>query len=316
MADSTLAAIRKKVRRITRSPSEQQLSNAEIDEYVNTFILYDFPQELRLFSLRKTLTFYTQPNIESYATNAVAGYPLSNFKNVYTAVHNPVYVAGYKTSLSQSEEEFYGAYPFVNAIKEEATGDGITVAFTGTLSSVPVIPNHVVFNSIDASNDGIELHDDGAGVLDGDGFGTIDYITGAYTLNFTLIPAASQSINSLTVPYVASRPTSLLYFNNEFVVRPVPDQVYPIQVEVEVRPTELFNDPVAIPELEQWWQYIAYGAAKKVFEDRADLDSVQEIMPEFKKQELFVLRRTITLQAKERSATIYNTGWKLRNSSY
>ena len=61
----------------------------------------------------------------------------------------------------------------------------------------------------------------------------------------------------------------------------------------------------SIPELEEWWQYIAYGAAKKVFEDRMDLESVQSIMPEFKKQEMLCQRRTIVQNTNERTSTIY-----------
>jgi uncharacterized HAD superfamily protein len=63
-----------------------------------------------------------------------------------------------------------------------------------------------------------------------------------------------------------------------------------------------------VPQLEQWWQYIAYGTAKKIFEDRMDLDSVQQIMPEFKQQERLVLRTTLTQQANERTVTIYTQG--------
>lgn len=69
MADSTLTAIRTKVRRLTRSPSAQQITNAEIDEYVNTFVLYDFPEHIRLNFLRRNLSFYTEPNIDSYRAN-------------------------------------------------------------------------------------------------------------------------------------------------------------------------------------------------------------------------------------------------------
>jgi hypothetical protein len=307
MADSTLAAIRKKVRRITRSPSEQQISTADIDEYINTFIQYDLPQELRLTSLRKTLTFYTEPNIETYETNAVVGDPLENFKNVYTAVHNPIYVAGYEARLSQSEAEFYGLYPFTNTITTETTGDGITVFFTGTLSAVPVVRNRVVFNSIDLNGDNLVANDDGSGTFDGDAAGTIDYETGAWTLTWALAPGANENINSLTVPYVPARPDTVLFFDNKFVVRPIPDQSYPVQVEVDVRPTEVILAG-EYPDLEQWWQYIAYGAIKKVFEDRSDMDSVQEIMPELKRQEALVNRRTIVNLAKERSSTIYSNG--------
>jgi hypothetical protein len=71
-----------------------------------------------------------------------------------------------------------------------------------------------------------------------------------------------------------------------------------------MQPTELLLSSSS-PDLEQWWQYIAYGASKKVFEDRSDEVSVKEIMPEFKRQEMLALRRTIVNQTKNRSATIY-----------
>lgn len=307
MADSTLAAIRKKVRRLTRTPSEQQLSTADIDEYVNTFILYDLPQHLRLFKLRTTLTFYTEPNIDEYETNAVVGDPLENFENRYTAVYGPVYVAGYEAFLSQSVAEMTSMHPITNAIFTETQGDGITVAFAGTLTNIPVISGKVVFNAIDANNDGLRLSDDGAGNLVGDGVGTINYITGAYTLTWNVAPAAGTDINSLTIPYTAARPDTVLYFDNKFIVRPIPDQVYPIQVEVDIRPTELLNAGES-PDLEQWWQYVSYGAAKKVFEDRSDNESIADIMPALKEQELLVLRRTIAQQSKERAETIYSAG--------
>jgi len=70
------------------------------------------------------------------------------------------------------------------------------------------------------------------------------------------------------------------------------------------RPSELLASN-QMPELAEWWQYIAYGAAKKIFEDRMDLESVQLIIPEFKKQEDLILRRTIKQYSNERSSTIY-----------
>jgi hypothetical protein len=312
MADSTLLAIRNKVRRLTRSPSVAQITDAEINEYINTFVLYDFPEQLRLFSLRKTFTFYTDPGTDVYETGSTAPAPLTNFDNLYITTHEPVYVAGYKVLFTQSRDQFYGMYPFTNSIVSTGlTGDGVTVAFSGTLSSVPILKNNVLFTSKDINGLGLRLSDDGAagptGTLSGDGTGTINYETGAYTLNFATAPAASEVIYSETVPYVAARPDSILYFDNTFIVRPVPDKVYPIVIEVYKRPTELLADGDE-PELQQFWQYLAYGAAVKVFQDRTDHESAQAIMPEFKRQEALVLRRTIVQQTKERVATIYTEG--------
>ena len=57
--------------------------------------------------------------------------------------------------------------------------------------------------------------------------------------------------------------------------------------------------------LKQWWQYLAYGAAKKVFEDSQDPEGKHAIMEEFKEQERLVLRRTIVQRTAQRTATIY-----------
>jgi len=300
MATATLQAIRDKVRRLTQSPSTAQLSVADLDEYINTFIAYDFPETLRLFSLHRPVKFSLEPNVDTYTIDSV----LDDIDE-YITFNPPLYIAGFKSFYSQSEEEFYNLYPFNNSIQSTGfTGDGVTTNFAGTLSSAPVLRGDVAFTSRDAANDGLILRDAASdGVLSGDGTGTINYVTGAYTLAFSSPP--STVINSQTVPYQASRPTAMLYFNNSFTFRPVPDQPYVVQIESFVRPTELLAGG-DIPELEQWWQYIAYGAAKKVLEDRMDMDTVQMIMPEFNRQEKMVLRRTIVQQTNERTATIYS----------
>jgi len=309
MADSTLEAIQKKVRRLTRSPSTSQLTDTELNEYINTFVLYDFPEHLRTFKLRQTLTFYTEPNQANYETSAVTTDPLFNFENKVIALHKPVYIAGYNVMVSQSREEFYNIYPILNSIMSTGqSGDGVTTNFTGTLSKTPVAKGYVTFTSQDSNGDGLYVNDrDGDGLLydqNGIAAGTINYVTGAYNLTFSGAPATSEIVYSETVPYVAALPQALLFFEDKFVLRPIPDKVYPVIIEVDVRPTELMTGES--PELEQWWQYISYGAAKKVFEDRMDLESVQLIMPEFKKQEALVNRTTIVNQTKERVATIYS----------
>lgn len=332
MASSNLGAIRTKVRRLTRSPSVTQLTNDEIDEYVNTFVLYDIPEQLRLFNYRTTFTFYTSPYIDTYQTNQTDPTDqFYNFKNKYITVHPPVYVAGYQTKLSQDENEFYAWYPFANSISQIATGDGATVTFTGTLQDnglIPMIQRKVTFTSIDANNEGLVVHD--VPVVDANGNptnvgnlyvpgsepaipptvidanNTVNYVTGTYTLTFNGAPASDAVINVQNVPYVAARPFAILYFNDAFIVRPIPDQVYAVQCEVYIRPTELIEFAQS-PDLEGMWQYIAYGAAKKIFEDRSDMDSVQTIIPEFKQQERFVLRRTLVQLSNDSTATIYRS---------
>ena len=57
---STVTAMREKVRRLTASPDESQLSTADIDKYINTFYDQDFPYAIKLDQLRVVYEFFTK----------------------------------------------------------------------------------------------------------------------------------------------------------------------------------------------------------------------------------------------------------------
>lgn len=328
MADSSLQAIRDKVRLLTRSPSVNQLTNAQIDQYVNTFVQYDFPAHLRLISDRVQFTFYCNPFQDVYVTDTSLPTtdPLYNFQNKYMTMDSPIYIAGYQALFTQSRTQFFGIYPIVRSIQSiGAVGDGTTTTFTGFVLQqgqpqplnftqvTPILQNNVLFDSIGANGVGLSLIDIPVSAVQGNLVvpgtttpirGTINYITGQFSITFPTPPASGSPINSQTVPYQPALPQALLFYENQFTLRPVPDQPYAINMEVYQRPAELLNTGQS-PQLEQWWQYIAYGAAKKVFEDRMDLDSVALIMPEYKKQEALVQRTTIVQQTSQRTTTIY-----------
>ena len=320
MSDSTLSAlsnIRTKIRRLTRNPSEAQLSTSELDNYINNFILYDLPAHVKLDSLETVLTFYTTANREKYSTNTLdADDPLYNFKNKYTNIGSTIYIAGDKASFSQSIDEFYGIYPLTNTKINIGTGDGLETNFTGTLDNVPVLQDNVTVSSIDIGGDRLLLTDDGNGSLEGDvgDASTIAYLSGTYDLTFDFAPEDGETVWIQTIPYVASKPVSVLFFEDEFVLRPVPDSSYRVDVSVSVRPTEL-TDAADMPILSELWQYIAYGASIKVLQDRLDMETIQMLIPEFKNQEIIIMRRKIVQNSKKRAATIFTQGYKL-NSKY
>jgi hypothetical protein len=340
MADSTLAQIRTKVRRLTRAPSDAQLTTAEIDQYINTFVLYDFPEHLRLFNLRTTHTFYTQPGQDFYPTDQDSfgafntTNPLYNFNNRFITVHDPVYMSGVKSFFSQSREQFFNIYPMNNNIMNTGlSGDGVTQQFSGIISppgfsnNTTLLQYNVVLTSVDVNGAGIALTDRpvidqlyGNNTLNGnlypvgtvpalppvavDATNTVNYQTGAFTVTFLTPPANGLPISYKVVPLINGIPQALLFYDGTFTVRPIPDGVYPISFEAYIRPTELLLSSQE-PQLQEWWQYLAYGAAKKVFEDRMDMDSVQSIMPEFNNQQRLILRRTIVQNTNQRTATIY-----------
>lgn len=331
---STLTQIQNKVRKLTRSLSQEQLSDNDLNDYINTSILYDFPEHIRLFNLRQQFTFFTQPYVDTYKTSDIATDPLYNFTNNNLTIHPPIYVAGFQVLFSESREQFYGIYPILNSIQSlNVTGNGTTTTFSGVINAsqgnasgingqvIALLQNNVLFDSIDSNNIGLSLIDQPltnnnaignlytpGGVLPSttvqDMTNYINYVTGQYVITFPTAPGANQPINSQTVRTAPSRPQAMLFFDGQFTLRPVPDQPYRVNFEVYVRPTELLNGTDA-PKLAEWWQYISYLAAKKVFEDRMDLESVQQIMPELNNQQRLILRRTIVQQTSQRTPSIY-----------
>ncbi len=316
---TTLQTIMEKVRRITRKPSESQLTTQQLADYINTFIVYDFPDHIKLFDNKTTFTWYCNPYQDVYPTDMSVlptTNPLFNFDNTYSDVQQPVYIAGFETHYSQSREEMFRLYPINSFIVNLPTkGDSVTTFFFGTLANVPILANNVTFASVDINNQGLSVHDipfnpfDGLGLLydtnTGASVGTINYVNGDYSFTFPVAPLANTNISAQTFPYKPSRPTSILYYDNQFTLRPVPDQPYAITMDVYKRPSAILNT-TDLPLLNDYWQYIAYGAAKKVFEDTMDLDSVQLIMPEFEKQQELVLRRTLMILKNQSVVTIYN----------
>lgn len=353
---TTLQAIQTKVRRLTRSPSTAQLTDDDLQNYINTFVVYDFPEQLRTFNLREQFTFVCNPYQDTYPTDksmqAISN-PLYNFQNKYLTVHPPAFIAGFPSFYTQSREQFYNIYPILQNILSIGTfGDGSNATFTGVITnntgpstpgvqnqSTVLLQNQVLFSSIDSNNGGLALVDvpvlnttTGFNTVNGnlyvpgkqpvdpitgipvqptvvDPMNNINYLTGAFTITFggtgtPVPPGPGQQIFSQTVPSVTALPQSILFYQDQFTLRPVPDQPYTINFEVFVRPTALLALNQS-PILEEWWQYIAYGAAKKVFEDRLESESVAQIMPEFKTQERLCLRRSLVQYANERTATIF-----------
>lgn len=348
---NTLQQIEQKVRRLTRCPSEAQLTQTDLDNYINTFVVYDFPEQLRTFNDRQQFTFICNPFQDTYVTDTTLNVnnPLYNFQNNYITVHPPVYIGGFPAFYTQSRTQFFGIYPIVNSILNIGTkGNGSKTTFTGIITNntgptpsiatptqaTVLLQNQVLFSSIDSNGNGLALVDvpventaTGNPSINGnlytpglepkdpitglpvlptaiDPTNTINYLTGAFTITFPVAPGPNAVINSQTVPSITSIPQSLLFYENQFTLRPVPDQPYRINFEVFIRPTALLAQNQS-PQLEEWWQYIAYGAAKKIFEDKMDVESVANIMPEFKTQERLCLRRTLVQYSNERSATIY-----------
>lgn len=74
------------------------------------------------------------------------------------------------------------------------TGNGSTVTFTGTLANTPLIPKTVALRANGANC----FDQNGGGVLVGDGTGTINYTSGAFSVTFTVAPAGGVPIMAIS----------------------------------------------------------------------------------------------------------------------
>ena len=258
MADSTLAAVRTKVRRLTRTPSQNQMTDATLDEYINTFVVYDFPEHLRTFTLRTRTSFFTTPYVDQYPAGF---FPLTDFPNKYINVFEPVYVSGYKAFYSQSPEQFNNIYPVNRTDETIGTGDGATVTFSGTLNNTELASMNVAFSYYNSGGTSESFKDAtirtatgplATGNLYTDATypstppaaaigSTVSYDDGTYSITFATAPASGTDVKARYLAVNAARPIAILYWNNTFTLRPVPDDVYEVVMEVDRQPTELLS---------------------------------------------------------------------------
>ena len=136
--------------------------------------------------------------------------------------------------------------------------------------------------------------------------GTVNYVTTQINL---LIPVQLQpgsQLNIWAATYQPARPYNLLFWNNELTIRPVPDNVYLCEVEVYQTPSQFMN-ATDNPILNQWAQYIAYGAACEILRDRQDMEGVQNLQEGFKRQEALVLERQSVEEIGQPNITLFNS---------
>ncbi len=320
----TLERIQNTIRNITGRKSTNQLSTAGLNNFINDFYLYDFPERLKTLELEGWFRFMTEPNVSRYplAGSFSSGRP--NVAPLSTAiqedtilrddiyfVNQPAYIDGYEISLMQDSETFYRYWPDLKFIETLTTGDGTTGApYAVTMTNLPAQRGSVI-----VSADAQSSRDDGAGGWIETGFvGAIDYITGVTTITFPAIVPTTTNIDLHYYPYVASRPRDVLFYEQFFEFRPIPDRSYEFRIHSQRRPTAMaaLTDP---PEFVEWCNLIAYGSALKVLIEDGDWDEYKNLYPIFSEQKNLAQRRALKQLRDQRVATPYDA-FQGSNSSF
>lgn len=338
MSIATLGDIISKARRLTGSASSFQLTDAQIIDYINSFYLYDFPAQFRSLKLKDKYVFTTQRGIDTYPFDW----------EHYTTVQQPAYCAKREIALYYNPWNFWGVWFNWQYQENLDTGDNTTGPYSGTTTANPIIRSYnnnpavqsplftttssvshqptfpqtnigramnILITANVSYGQTLNVTDDGNGTLIGDcTAGTINYETGAISnLTFTQAIPAGNDITIQYNPVSMAIPQSILFFQNQFTLRPVPDKGYTIELVAYRQPSQAIlgsenpNVPnlAGTPELLEWWECLAVGAAKKIYEDRLDSDGIALMDKMLNERYQVAYTRTYAELGKQRMSTIF-----------
>jgi hypothetical protein len=346
---TALAFINQKIRRLTGTATSNQLPDVGVatgtgpnatgltmglNNYVNSFYLYDLPAQFRSLKLKDKYTFNTIEGVDTYAFDS----------EHYTTLEMPCYVAKREVQLWNDPWSFYATWFNWQHIDTVARGNGTAGPYSwninapfpppyGFPNNSPIIPSfandptnlnypagrnqNILITANVEYGTTMNVSDDGFGNLNGNCLpgGTIDYFTGVVTnLNFssdginpTVIPPG-QRINMNFIKALPNIPLGILFFQNTLTLRPVPDRGYTVELVTYRQPTQaLQNTPAegGVAELNEWWELIAVGAAKKIYEDRLDAEGIALMDKMLKERYDIVYSRTYAQIGSQRIQTLF-----------
>jgi len=337
----SLEQMRNTVRQQTARYDEAQMSTAQIDYFINLAYTLRLPLQFKNEKLTKPYVFYTTPNVDTYdfpyEENPISGNPrqTATVSPGYVQLTPPVFCQGYQLGYYQDTRTFYNRWPqlSVNQIINSG-GKGVGVAYTGTIPNFPFyraqldifgnVTNPGVVISADVinpqsavsaytlrltdipivgspNNEGDLIDETGAAI------GTVNYLTGAYsfTLPGTQVIPSDATIYASVVPYQASRPIDVLFYNQQLVFRPCPRQVYKVEFTVSQQPTQLIAAGDA-PELNEWYLFVCAMASELIYIQYPDPEGMAYLQPTIDQQRSEAQRRTLKQLSTQRSQTIFS----------
>lgn len=346
-ANNTYAQIEQNIRELTASPSESSLTTAYLQQAVNTFYNSDFPYAIKIDQMRSVYTLYTQPYIDRYPldvnfnqgiraplyVDGIQGYFYKDRQEFFSmwprwpTKFNPISGDGVTQTFNftvpgpflSKEVVIGGTAVGGNAISVNDDGNGnLNLQVPNSVVSVPAVgatypsgplvgrPIPGMYNT-NTLNPGLNLATT---------IGSVNYVTGAISITFPsgYIPASGTQITVRVSQYQTGRPYTMMFWNNEFTIRPVPKLIHKVEIETYLTPVQ-FMQTTDSPILNQWVQYISYGTAIEILRHRQDMDGVANLMEGFKRQEGLALERQGVEEIGSRNKTIFagsqgnNLGW-------
>lgn len=150
------------IRRIIKSPTNAEITDNLLIDYINRFWLMDVQAEMQLFDFRTKYQFQTTPGISSYnmpmydVQTQPGGETIAPFP-VYQGFMAPARVNGIDVPFYTQPGQFYDLWPnYSNLLAPTVLGNGTTGPYTINLSYSPVVPGHVDMAGIIATGVNID----------------------------------------------------------------------------------------------------------------------------------------------------------------
>lgn len=293
MAIWSLSEIRTKVRQVTGRYSPDELSNEQLDEYINKYFQYTFPAELKLDRIHTYYEFLTVGNQQSY-----------DLPTGYVNFEPPATLDYLSLIWYQDPASFYNNNPQNVGRQTIGTGDGSTVNFTATASGFPILPGTaVITDNSEVFEDTTTSYTTSDITITGSlgGSALLNLSTGALSVTFSTAPADGQNVYFSYIQFQAGRPTAVLLYNNQLTFYTVPDTAYRFKVKAYANSlvtttsgttaTE-FTNATDRPLLDEWGPCIAYGTARDIHADYGEMDAYAEVTILYREQMAYVLKRT------------------------
>lgn len=136
------------IRRLIKSPSNSEITDSLIVDYINRFWTQDVDARMQLFDLKTKYQFQTSPGVDQYNTPLYAlqsSLPINgdilqetiSYYPVYQGFFGPAYINGVQIRFETQKDIFYNSFPKVTQSPiQVAIGDGTAGPYNLT---IPII---------------------------------------------------------------------------------------------------------------------------------------------------------------------------------
>ncbi len=336
-----------KTRLLTASSNTFQVTDSYIVQQMHSFYTYDLPAKFRSLKLKDIYTFTTNQGQDVYPFNSELYITVDNpcycSKREIKLFNDPWSFYGVNYNWQQQENFAVGngttgpysgftiASPMISSFNNDpgpqsnpslyfpqSRVQNILISANASFKNTQNITDDgngnliEIFDTSNATNQeyGYRYYREYAAVdRSSPGTATINYETGEITdLYFNTTIPSGTPISIQYNPKKLSIPLSIMFYQNQFTLAPVPDKGYTIELTCYRAPIQalLAQTQTGNPELSEWWEILAVGASKKIFENRLDDDGVSLIDKMLRERYDILETRTCAQIGQQRIQTIYS----------